>query len=96
MGTDRAPALLAALNVALKARNGLLRVVDVAVMMERVQTLLDPDHPMRVAALLFANTWQVHRNDPAALAALGDELQRSILRHARPDPVDQTRRDIHG
>lgn len=96
MADDLTPALLAALNVALKARQGVLRPVDVAVMQERALTLLDPGHPMRVAVLLFASTWTAHRHNVPALAELGAELQRAVMRAARPDPVDLTRRDIHG
>ncbi len=96
MHNDRTPALLAALSVALKAKQGIVRPDDVADMSMRVQNLYPPDHFVRVAALNFAASWGPVRHDPAALADLGQVLHGAVIAGARPDPVDASRRDIHG
>jgi len=93
---ERTSALLSALSVALKAQQGIVTPEDVAQMVARAQDLLEPGHPGRVAALLFAAEWQAHRRDLTALAGLGAQLQHAVIVATRPDPPGMERRDIHG
>ena len=90
---------MAALAVALKARAG---VVEVASLdnLQRSTVFLPVAHPLSVAVHIFADAFRQCRHDPAAIAELGEALQRAVDVATRiPDtfvPVDIDRKDIHG
>lgn len=94
--TDRTPALMAALSVALRARQGLVDPAAVDEAVRRAQDLLPQSDPGRAGILLFAACWRSHRHDAGALAELGDQLHHAVITASRPVPVDLHRSDIHG
>ena len=96
MDERQGPVLLAALSVALRARMGGLTAEEVSDMRVRAEELLDRGSSLRAAVFSFATMYELHRRDPAALVVLGEELDRGLSRALRPDPVDLSRRDIHG
>ena len=96
MGEDQGPVLLAAYAVALRARQGGVTAEDVSDMRVRAEELLPRGSSLRAAVYCFATMYELHRHDPAAVAELGLALDRDISRALRPEPVDLSRRDIHG
>ena len=94
--SGRVPVLTAALAVALSARTGRLKEHAVEDMRTRAEQMLQPDDPLRRAVIMFATAWKAERRDRAAVAGLGEELQRSIDRLTRADVPGADRRDIHG
>lgn len=85
--------------VALKARAG---AVDDASFDDllRSTVFLPFTHPLSAAVHIFADAFRQCRHDPAAIADLGEALQRAVDVATRiPDtfvPVDIDRKDIHG
>lgn len=96
MAERHGPVLLAALAVAMRARTGGLIGHEVDDMRIRAEELLERDDELRRAIMGFATGYELHRHDPAAVAELGEELDRNIERDLRPVPPDIERRDIHG
>jgi hypothetical protein len=107
--SPRLPALFAAQTVAMNARMGSLTLHAVDDLRTKAEELLGKADPLRAAILTFATMYEVHRRDEAALASMGETLERALrvaldVPHpaARPDPsqwpapVDAERRDIHG
>lgn len=89
------PLLLAATAAAMAARVGSLTAAQV-VDLDTLASAAPQGHPLRFAALMFCEQFDAHFRDPAALAELGEGLDRAIARALRPEPVDLARRDIHG
>ncbi len=101
----RLPALFAAQAVALSARMGEVTLHAVDDLRTKAEELLPKGDPLRQAVLAFATMYEVHRRDKAALAAMGEALDRAVAEALRrqpvdpstwPAPVDLERRDIHG
>lgn len=94
--TDRTPAMISALSVALKARTGTLTPEAVEAMTGIAQDVLPAGDPLRSCVTMFSATWKSARHDAAALERLGEDLHRCVLRTARPAPPDMERADIYG
>lgn len=89
------PLLLAATSVAMSARTGKLNFAQVVALTEAAEQA-EPGHPLRFAAQMFREGYDANWRDPKAIEALGEGLDRDIARVLRPEPVDLSRRDIHG
>lgn len=97
------PVLLAALSVALSARCKSLTSEQVTDMRTKTEELMpiraemtDAERQFRSAVILFCTMHIQHQHDRAAMAELGDELQRGLDRFTRTAPPDAGRVDIHG
>jgi hypothetical protein len=105
---SRVPAMSAALAVALSARTGQLTAHAVDDMRTKAEELLARHDPLRAAIIAFATGYELHRRDPAELAAIGLTLQAALDAPGPPapppapdpahwpTPADLHRSDIHG
>lgn len=97
MGDAHVAALTAALAVAMNARMGQLVQHHVDDMRTKAEELLPRDHQAYPLIMGFATQYELHRRDPAALASLGEDLERGIRRAVAPaSPELPFRRDIDG
>ena len=97
MSDSHVPALMAALSVALSARTGGLTAHAVDEMRVKAEELLGRDHPAHPVIMTFCTMYELQRRDPAAVAALGEDLERGINHVVRqPSPALTERRDIDG
>jgi hypothetical protein len=94
--TARMPVLMAAQAVALAARTGTLRRDQVDDMRTKAEELLARDDPFRSAVILFATHYEGNWRDRVAVADLGEELQRNVLRATEPPPPLTPRSDLDG
>lgn len=78
MGDEHLPALMAAFAVAMSARTGQLTDHAVEDMRVKAEEVLRRDHPAYPIIMQFATMYEVNRRDPAAMSALGDDLERGI------------------
>jgi hypothetical protein len=81
--------------VALSVRQGGVDRARIAALCHAAEGL-DAGHPVRHMVEAFRARQAGVARDPVALAEVGADLQRDVLRALRPDPVDGTRADIHG
>lgn len=97
MGDEHTAALMAAFAVAMSARTAQLTDHAVEDMRVKAEELLLKDHPAYQPILRFATMYEITRRDPAALAALGDQLEHDIrLAVAPPQRELPFRADIDG
>lgn len=86
--------LSAAHAIALRAKCGLLRPVEVEALRGSAETVLTEADPVRVCVLAFAASARDNGRQPVALAAAGADLQRAVHRALWPDASGRS--DIHG
>lgn len=90
------PVVSSAVTVALQAKVGSLKPLEVERMRSQAEQLLNAGDPMRAAVLTFASQYEVVRWMPAALVVEAEALFRAAELALVPDPPGQDRRDIHG
>lgn len=97
MGDLHVPALLAALSVAMSARTRQLTAHAVDDMRVKAEELLHRDHAAFPIIMTFCTMFEVQRRDPAAVALLGEDLERGINHVVwQPNAALAGRRDIDG
>ncbi len=79
--------------VALRAKCGTLNATGVLALRGMAEALPGPD-PVRLDVILFADAWPRGPSAAAEIYALGDALQRAVIRHLWSPLLDRV--DING
>ncbi len=96
MGDPHVAALMAAFSVAMSARCNQLTPHAVEDMRIKAEEILGREHAAYPVITTFATMYEMHRRDPAALAELGEDLERGLKYATAPAPRMPERRDIDG